>query len=112
MTTRLEINRWSDGDSGASDRLFSCSETFHLSTAITCSTISSGVKLRFQPSRPLAQKRQPYAQPTCVEMHRVRRSLGSPYKVGLAGINTLSMSDWSPRRQRNFWVESCEPCLR
>jgi hypothetical protein len=34
-------------------------EAFHLSTARTCSTISSGVRLRFQPSRPLAQNLQP-----------------------------------------------------
>ena len=30
------------------------------------------------PSNPLAQNRHPYAQPTCVETHKVWRSLGSP----------------------------------
>jgi heme/copper-type cytochrome/quinol oxidase subunit 2 len=34
-------------------------DSWHRSTATTCSTISSGVKFRFQPSRPLAQNVQP-----------------------------------------------------
>ena len=41
-------------------------------------TISSGPRWRFSPATPLAQKTQPIAHPTCVEMHWVTRTGSCP----------------------------------
>ena len=37
----------------------------------TCATISTALRLRSSPIRPVSQKLQPCAQPTCDEMHRL-----------------------------------------
>jgi hypothetical protein len=59
-----------------------------------CSTISPLVRLRSTPSRPLAQKTQPIAQPTCVLMQMLRRS---PSRK-----STHSICPPSARRQQQF----------
>jgi len=68
-----------------------------------CSKISASLRSRRKPICPVAQKVQPIAQPTCDEMHAVRRR--SSY-----GISTDSMSDPSWQRQRRFCVPSLDCC--
>ena len=50
--------------------------------------------------RPVAQKTQPRAQPTCEEMHRVRRRP--------SGISTDSIASPSASFHKNFSVPSFE----
>jgi len=45
-------------------------------------------------------------------MQSVRRSEPSPYNAGEAGIKTVSMSEPSSSRNKNFCVVSSEPTLR
>ena len=68
-----------------------------------CSKISVSVKSRVKPIWPVAQNVQPIAQPTCDEMHAVRRL--SEY-----GIRTDSMSASSWHRQSRLRVPSFDSC--
>ena len=61
----------------------------------TCATISSAPRWRFSPATPLAQKTQPIAQPTCVEMHWVTRTAvrGAARRLALVGVVLLVVVD-------------------
>ena len=61
-------------------------------------TISSAVSERTTPREPLAQKAQPIGQPTCVEMHWVKRPV--------AGMSTVSTALPSSKPMRSFCVPS------
>ncbi len=56
----------------------------------TWATISSAPRWRFRPATPLAQKTQPMAQPTWVEMHWVTRMAGAAPLVPLASAGASS----------------------
>ena len=66
--------------------------------AITCSSISAGVRFRLSPLRVDAQKAQPIRQPACVEMQTVLPCL---YR-----ISTLSTFSPSSNPNRNLTVPS------
>ena len=61
-------------------------------------TISSAVRERTAPDAPEAQNTHPIAQPTCVEMHWVKRPV--------AGMSTVSTRLPSARERRSFFVPS------
>src|SRR5215813_2228841 len=71
-----------------------------LSIRRTWEMISSAVRSRVKPSRPVRQKVHPRPHPTCEEMQRVERSC--------RGIRTLSMDSPSSSFRRNFFVPSDE----
>ena len=75
------------------------------SAARICPRISEAVRLRVKPSRPLAQKRQPKAQPTCEETQSVSRELCAPPCPTAAGMMTDSTRWPSCMRERNLRVE-------
>ena len=64
--------------------------------AITCATISCGLRLRFKPIRPVAQNEHLSAQPTWLEMQNVSRR----------GVRMLTLSTRAPsaRRSTNLCV--------
>ena len=64
--------------------------------------ISAGVRLPWNPCRPVMQKVQPMRQPFCDEMHRVARSP--------SGIYTLSTAFPSLVAKRYFTVPSMLRC--
>ena len=53
----------------------------------TCSMISNGFKLRFNPIVPVRQNPQSRVQPTCVDTQRVKRS-----SSGISTVSTVSPS--------------------
>ncbi len=66
-------------------------------TTRTCSTISQASRLRTRPIRPVAQKRQPRAQPTCELTQTEKRPARS------RGMRTVSMRWPSRVRSATFW---------
>ena len=74
------------------------------SAARICPRISEAVRLRVNPSSPLAQNRQPKAHPTCEETHSVMRELCAPPCPTAAGMMTDSTRWPSCMRERNLRV--------
>ena len=68
--------------------------------AMYSATISSAASERTTPRAPLAQKAQPMAQPTCVEMHWVKRPV--------AGMSTVSTALPSAKPRSSFSVPSAD----
>ena len=66
--------------------------------AMYSATISSAASDLTTPCAPDAQKAQPIAQPTCVEMHCVKRPV--------AGMRTVSTAAPSANPTRSFFVPS------
>ena len=62
-------------------------------TASACSTISQGSRLRRKPSRPVSQKEQASAQPTCEETQTLQRGFSS-------GMRTASKTRPSGRAEQ------------
>jgi len=71
-------------------------------------TISPADRLRFNPSSPEAQNRQPMAQPTWVEMQMVLREFSCPTPSCGARMITVSISEWSPSSSRSLSVTSSD----